>query len=57
MIYSIRLKKRESLPSNKTFGSRNRLEEPWVQQRARPRRNRKSENVRALVRENIVTPK
>ncbi|KAL7495447.1 hypothetical protein ACHAWT_003918 [Skeletonema menzelii] len=28
----------------------------WVQQRARPRRNRKSAGVRAMVRENIVTP-
>eukprot|EP00981_Chlorochromonas_danica_P004668 scaffold926_cov166-Ochromonas_danica.AAC.9 len=35
---------------------RNRLEESWVEQRARPRRNRKSEAIRALVRENIVTP-
>ena len=29
---------------------------PWVDQRARPRRNRKSENVRKMVRETIVTP-
>ena len=29
---------------------------PWVEQRARPRRNRKSENVRKMVRETIVTP-
>lgn len=35
----------------------NRLNEPWVSQRARPRRNRKSEVMRAMVRENIVTPK
>mmetsp|Transcript_13508 Transcript_13508/g.28539 ORF Transcript_13508/g.28539 Transcript_13508/m.28539 type:complete len:404 (+) Transcript_13508:93-1304(+) len=28
----------------------------WVQQRARPRRNRKSPGIRAMVRENIVTP-
>ena len=28
----------------------------WVKQRARPRRNRKSAGVRAMVRENIVTP-
>jgi hypothetical protein len=35
----------------------NRLNEPWVQQRARPRRNRKSEVMRGLSRENIVTPK
>ncbi|KAL7490143.1 hypothetical protein ACHAW6_015879 [Cyclotella cf. meneghiniana] len=28
----------------------------WVQQRARPRRNRKSAGVRAMVRETIVTP-
>lgn len=37
--------------------NRNRLEESWVEQRPRPRRNRKSESIRALVRENIVTPK
>lgn len=36
---------------------RNRLDEPWVRQRARPRRNRKSEFVRSMVRENIVTPR
>ena len=29
---------------------------PWVEQRSRPRRNRKSENMRRMVRENIVTP-
>ena len=29
---------------------------PWVEQRARPRRNRKSESVRKMVRETIVTP-
>jgi len=29
---------------------------PWVEQRTRPRRNRKSENVRKMVRETIVTP-
>ena len=28
----------------------------WVRQRARPRRNRKSAGIRAMVRENIVTP-
>jgi hypothetical protein len=28
----------------------------WVRQRARPRRNRKSAGVRAMVRENVVTP-
>ena len=36
---------------------RNRLNEPLVRQRIRPRRNRKSEAVRAMIRENIVTPK
>eukprot|EP01038_Epipyxis_sp_PR26KG_P009268 gene9268-12485_t len=35
----------------------NRLNEPWVHQKARPRRNRKSEAMRSMVRENIVTPK
>jgi len=35
----------------------NRVGGPWVEQRARPRRNRKSANMRGLVRENIVTPK
>ena len=35
----------------------NRNGEPLVSQRVRPRRNRKSENMRALVRENIVTAK
>ena len=29
---------------------------PWVEQRSRPRRNRKSEAVRKMVRETIVTP-
>ena len=29
---------------------------PWVEQRARPRRNRKSEAMRKMVRETIVTP-
>jgi porphobilinogen synthase len=35
---------------------RNRHGEPLVEQRVRPRRNRKSEAMRSLVRENIVTP-
>lgn len=35
---------------------RNNNNEVWVKQRARPRRNRKSPAVRAMVRENIVTP-
>jgi porphobilinogen synthase len=35
---------------------RNNNDEVWVQQRARPRRNRKSPAMRAMVRENIVTP-
>ena len=39
------------------FYTRNRLNDPWVRQRVRPRRNRKSEAMRSLVRENIVTPK
>ncbi|CAM9791629.1 unnamed protein product, partial [Discosporangium mesarthrocarpum] len=29
---------------------------PWVPQRARPRRNRKSEAVRSMVRETIIRP-
>jgi len=36
--------------------SRNKYDGVWVKQRARPRRNRKSAGVRAMVRENIVTP-
>ncbi|KAL7536354.1 hypothetical protein ACHAXR_007110 [Thalassiosira sp. AJA248-18] len=36
--------------------SRNNAGGVWVKQRARPRRNRKSAGVRAMVRENIVTP-
>lgn len=35
---------------------RNRLDEPWLEQRSRPRRNRKSEVIRSMVRESIVTP-
>jgi len=35
----------------------NRNKDPWVEQRVRPRRNRKSEAMRSLVRENLVTPK
>jgi porphobilinogen synthase len=35
---------------------RNNLDEVWVPQRARPRRNRKSATMRGMVRENIVTP-
>lgn len=35
---------------------RNNKDDVWVPQRARPRRNRKSAAVRAMVRENIVTP-
>jgi len=35
---------------------RNNKGEVWVQQRQRPRRNRKSPAIRAMVRENIVTP-
>jgi porphobilinogen synthase len=37
--------------------SQNRQGSPWVQQRTRPRRNRKSQTIRNMVRENIVTPK
>lgn len=29
---------------------------PWVEQRPRPRRNRKTETMRSMVRETIVTP-
>jgi len=36
--------------------SRNNQGGVWVKQRARPRRNRKSPGMRAMVRENIVTP-
>lgn len=36
--------------------SRNNHGGVWAQQRPRPRRNRKSAGVRAMVRENIVTP-
>lgn len=36
---------------------KNRLGDPWVYQRPRPRRNRKNEAMRSLIRENIVTPK
>lgn len=36
--------------------ARNNNGETWVKQRPRPRRNRKSAAVRAMVRENIVTP-
>ena len=39
------------------FDNSNRKGDPWVTQRIRPRRNRKSANVRGMVRENIVTPK
>mmetsp|Transcript_22083 Transcript_22083/g.33696 ORF Transcript_22083/g.33696 Transcript_22083/m.33696 type:complete len:397 (+) Transcript_22083:85-1275(+) len=35
---------------------RNNQDGVWVQQRARPRRNRKSAAIRSMVRENIVTP-
>jgi hypothetical protein len=42
---------------NYKFTTRNRAGDPWVHQRARPRRNRKSEAMRSLVRENVVTPK
>lgn len=35
----------------------NRNKDPLVDQRVRPRRNRKSEAMRSLVRENMVTPK
>jgi len=36
--------------------SRNSSGGVWVKQRRRPRRNRKSEGIRSMVRENIVTP-
>jgi len=35
---------------------RNNNDQVWVPQRARPRRNRKSATMRAMVRENIITP-
>ena len=35
----------------------NRNDAAWVEQRQRPRRNRKSAGIRGMVRENIVTPK
>eukprot|EP01041_Mallomonas_annulata_P013692 gene13692-29110_t len=34
----------------------NRLGDPWVHQRQRPRRNRKGPAIREMVRENLVTP-
>ena len=34
----------------------NTLGRPWVEQRSRPRRNRKSESVRKMVRENELRP-
>merc|ERR1719454_2458723 len=34
----------------------NTVGRPWVEQKARPRRNRKSEAVRRMVRENSLTP-
>lgn len=46
-----------SRPTNSPFLPRNRQGQPWVSQRIRPRRNRKSEAVRSLVRENLVTPR
>jgi len=41
--------------ANAVLGKNNRGE-PWVDQMARPRRNRKSEGVRAMVRETFLTP-
>mmetsp|Transcript_34773 Transcript_34773/g.84029 ORF Transcript_34773/g.84029 Transcript_34773/m.84029 type:complete len:399 (+) Transcript_34773:166-1362(+) len=35
---------------------RNNNDQVWVEQRARPRRNRKSATMRGMVRENVVTP-
>ena len=37
--------------------NRNRQGEPWVEQRSRPRRNRKNEAIRSMVRENLVKPR
>lgn len=37
--------------------AKNRLNEPWAKQRIRPRRNRKGEAIRGMIRENVVTPK
>ena len=34
----------------------NEMGRPWVEQRARPRRNRKSEAMRSMVRENLLRP-
>jgi porphobilinogen synthase len=42
---------------NRPVLEKNRLGQPLFSQRARPRRNRKSEAMRSMVRENIVTPK
>ena len=47
----------DNFAANQPTLDRNRNQDPWVQQRQRPRRNRKSEIVRGLVRENIVTAK
>ncbi|KAK4538318.1 hypothetical protein CDCA_CDCA17G4343 [Cyanidium caldarium] len=35
---------------------RNSRNEPWVEQRSRPRRNRKTDGMRDMVRENLVLP-
>ncbi|KAJ1620249.1 porphobilinogen synthase, putative chloroplast precursor [Pavlovales sp. CCMP2436] len=43
-------------PAPNPFIERDSNGRPWVQQRARPRRNRQSETVRRMVRENTVTP-
>ena len=47
----------DNFASHQPTLEKNRNQDPWVQQRQRPRRNRKSEVVRGLVRENIVTAK
>lgn len=39
------------------FVHRNRHNAPYLPQRSRPRRNRKSETIRSMVRENIVSPR
>lgn len=47
----------DNFASNNPVLQRNRLNEPFAPQRIRPRRNRKSEIMRGLARENVVTPK
>lgn len=47
----------DNFQKDSPVADRNRLNEPWIHQRQRPRRNRKNEVIRDMVRESIVTPK